>query len=323
MIRSAWPVRRGWFSVLLTVGLVVGAAAGCTTVAEPEARRSSRPAWSSASASASSSLASSATPTLSPPRPRSTSRSATTSGQPSVTRRSSAASTSTAPTATAPPGTSPTNGAAFHVGIVATTFWVGEIFDPNAADGSQMISTYDAHWFAHYGGCDGVVVGSECRTEKRTALYNYFPSSMTPLQNPFYLDLPYDDINDRTGFARRCAVIGWANQPGFAGHCDDDTFSYLKNHWVELVGPNGQTCFGQIEDAGPGLYHDEAYVFGTAAPSNRRYGGAGMDVSPALNGCLGFADLNDASSRVSWRFVDEGQVPAGPWRILITTQPVD
>ena len=44
-----------------------------------------------------------------------------------------------------------------HTGIVATTFWVGEIFDPTASDGSQVYSTYDSRWAAHYGGCDGIV----------------------------------------------------------------------------------------------------------------------------------------------------------------------
>ena len=83
-----------------------------------------------------------------------------------------------------------------HTGIVATTFWVGEIFDPNAEDGSQMLSTYDANWFANFGGCDGCHGQGVCQTEKRVASNDYFPSRMTPKQNPFYLDLPYDDIND-------------------------------------------------------------------------------------------------------------------------------
>ncbi|MFH5880434.1 hypothetical protein [Arthrobacter sp. NA-172] len=45
----------------------------------------------------------------------------------------------------------------WHTGIVSTTFWVGEIFDPNAADGSQVTSTYDSRWMQSYGGCDGLV----------------------------------------------------------------------------------------------------------------------------------------------------------------------
>ena len=31
------------------------------------------------------------------------------------------------------------SGYPWHTDIVATTFWVGEVFDPNASDGSQVI----------------------------------------------------------------------------------------------------------------------------------------------------------------------------------------
>jgi hypothetical protein len=211
-----------------------------------------------------------------------------------------------------------------HTDIVATTFWVGEIFDPKAADGSQVYSTYDSDWQAHYGGCDGVVVKGRCQTERRTSANGFFPTRMTPKENPFYLDVPYDDLNDKTGFRLRCSVVPWASDPGYAGHCADTSFSYMKNRWVQLTGPDGRTCYGQIEDAGPGQYHDARYVFGrsNARPANHRYGGAGADVSPALNGCLGFGELNGDSDRISWRFVDEADVPDGPWRRIVTTSGV-
>ncbi|WP_166878076.1 hypothetical protein [Salinibacterium sp. ZJ450] len=201
-----------------------------------------------------------------------------------------------------------------HTKIAATTFWVGEIFDANAADGSQMLSTYDANWFANYGGCDGVSTGGACDTEPRVAANGFFPSSMTPKQNPFYLDLPYDDVNDPTGFANRGAVIPWANDPAYAGQVGEQGKSLMKNRWVKLM-KDGQTCYGQIADAGPGEYHDSEYVFGAgdARPANARYGGAGMDVSPALNGCLGFSDLNGMSDLVDWQFINYEDVPAGPW----------
>ncbi len=207
-----------------------------------------------------------------------------------------------------------------HTGIISTTFWVGEIFDPNASDGSQMLSTYDGSWYAHFGGCDGVSKAGKCATEKRTAATGYFPTSMTPLENPFYLDLPYDDVNDSTGYKNRCAVIPWANDPGYAGHCTDQGFSYMKNRWVKLIGPHGNACFGQIEDAGPARYHDSAYVFGSARPSSTKFNNAGMDVSPALNGCLGFSELDGQSDKVSWQFVSS---PApGPWTKVVTTRQV-
>ncbi|TIH33025.1 hypothetical protein [Subtercola vilae] len=219
-----------------------------------------------------------------------------------------------------PSGSLPTDGYPWHTNIVATTFWVGEIFDPNAADGSQVYSTYDSNWASNYGGCDGVLVTGVCSTEVRTASNGYFPSQMTPRQNPFYLDLPYDDVNNPAAFAQRGSVIPWAQQAGFKDHLSDPSVSLMKNRWVELR-RGTQTCFGQIEDAGPGQYDDAAYVFGSAdaRPQNTRYGGAGMDVSPALNGCLGFADLNGDTDTVSWRFVDDTSVTPGPWTTLVTT----
>ncbi len=210
-----------------------------------------------------------------------------------------------------------------HTGIVATTFWVGEIFDPNASDGSQVISTYDSEWFAHFGGCDGVIVGADCATEARTAENGYFPTSMTPQENPFYLDLPFDDLNDPAAFARRASVIPWAQEPGYAGRATDESFSYMKNRWVKIT-KDGRTCYGQIQDAGPGQYDDAEYVFGAddRRPVNAKFNGAGMDVSPALNGCLGFADINGQDDLVDWQFVDDKDVPEGPWRTIVTSSQV-
>ncbi|WP_218129986.1 hypothetical protein [Pseudonocardia oroxyli] len=210
-----------------------------------------------------------------------------------------------------------------HTDVVATTFWVGEIFDPQAADGSQELSAYDSHWLKSYGGCDGVVVDGRCETERRTVANGFFPTVMTPRENPFYLDLPFDDLNDPDAFAMRADVVPWAGDPGYAGRADDRRFSYMKNRWVQLT-KDGVTCFGQVQDAGPGQYADHVYVFGAddARPQNARYNGAGMDVSPALNGCLGFADLNGQDDRVSWRFVDDVGVPDGPWKTVVTTSPV-
>lgn len=211
-----------------------------------------------------------------------------------------------------------------HTGIVSTTFWVGEIFDPSAADGSQMFSTYDDDWFAHFGGCDGVVANIACQTEHRIGANGYFPRHMKPKENPFYLDLPFDDVNDSKAFSRRAQVIPWANDPGYAGHATDPEFSYMKNRWVQIT-KGTKTCYGQIEDAGPGRYNDATYVFGSAdaRPQNREYNNAGMDVSPALNGCLGFASLDGENDRVSWRFVESGAVPNGPWRWVVTSSGVN
>jgi hypothetical protein len=224
------------------------------------------------------------------------------------------------PTATSAPSPS---GYPLHTGIVATTFWVGELFDPTASDGSQVFSTYDSLWMVNYGGCDGVEIAGVCETEARSAENGYFPTAIQPRENPFYLDLPFDDINDPAAFARRDTVVPWAGQEPYASHQGDQGFSYLKNRWV-AISYGGSTCYAQIEDAGPGEYDDAEYVFGAddARPVNARYGGAGMDVSPAVVGCLGFDELNGEQAGVSWAFVDDADVPEGPWSTIVTTSQV-
>ena len=211
----------------------------------------------------------------------------------------------------------------WHTGIVATTFWVGEVFDAGASDGSQVLSTYDARWQENYGGCDGIRSGERCETEPRTAAGDFFPTAMTPKHNPFYLDLPFDDLNDPGAFARRAEVVPWADRPGFRGRAADEGFSYLKNRWVQLR-KDGRTCYGQVQDAGPAQYDDAEYVFGAddRRPVSREFNGAGLDVSPALNGCLGFAELDGQSDVLDWRFADDEDVPGGPWKRIVTTQEV-
>ena len=101
----------------------------------------------------------------------------------------------------------------------------------------------------------------------------------------------------------------------------------MKNRWVEIIhrrdGRN-RVCYGQIEDSGPYLYSDAGYVFGSTdqRPRSRLARNAGMDVSPALRDCLGFNGLNNDRNEVDWRFVDDGRVPRGPWRMIVTTRHV-
>lgn len=249
-------------------------------------------------------------------------------------------------------GSAPAAGRVYplHTNIISTTFWVGELFNPVAADGSQVCSTYDSQWAKRWsgkdngsvagsgtdcagaplGGCDGVPSGSgssfQCATEVRTAANNYFPThpSVTPLENPFYLDLPFDDLNDNTGYSTRATAIPWANDPGFSGNATNQNFSYMKNRWVKIM-KGGRTCYAQIQDAGPGQYHDTTYVFGStnARPASTAFNNAGMDVSPAVNGYLQYASLDGQNDAVSWQFVDAVDVPQGPWTQVVTTSQVD
>lgn len=223
------------------------------------------------------------------------------------------------PTSTAPDPPAPFQ-YPWHTGIAATSFWVGQVIS-GASDGSQAISTYDPQWETHYGGCDGTVIDGRCQADPRTAANGFFPTAMTPQQNPFYLDLPFDDVHNATARAERATVIPWAHDPRYADQLADG--SLMKNHWVELT-TAGHTCYGQVEDAGPTVYDDAHYVFGThdERPANKKINNAGLDVSPALNACLAFTHGYDSDQdRVNWRFVDETATPTGPWTRIVTTNP--
>ncbi|MCC6383339.1 MAG: hypothetical protein IT304_12605 [Dehalococcoidia bacterium] len=198
-----------------------------------------------------------------------------------------------------------------HTNITATVFWIGEP-QGNGSSEDNSISAYDDAWQRHYGGVDDP-------SYRRSAANSYFPRGFTPKENPFYLDVPYDDLNLPKTRAERMRVIPWARGMQDPG----DGVSLMKNRWVKVRKGN-RVCYGQVEDAGPYRYGDTKYVFGSddRRPLARRANNAGMDVSPALRDCLGFRDLNGDRDRVDWRFVDAVDVPDGPWKRVVTTSGV-
>lgn len=208
-----------------------------------------------------------------------------------------------------PPTTPPTNtsGYPLHTNITATVFWVGE---PQGAGSSEdnALSAWDDAWQAHYGGYDDYVNRN-----------GYYPVGFTPKENPFYLDFPYNDFNNN-GVRKVDAfqVVPWANEKTWGS-----LESLMKNRWVKIM-KNGNTCYGQIEDAGPYVYNDYKYVFGTTdpRPQSTTANNAGMDVSPALRDCLKFNGLNNADNKVDWQFVNFADVPEGPWKQIITTSQI-
>jgi hypothetical protein len=177
----------------------------------------------------------------------------------------------------------------------ATVFWVGE---PGSGDNryiSNVTSAWDQNWLAHYGGVDDP--SHRC---------GYEPCSFTPRENPFYVALPYDDMTEGGVTKPSAATIPWFVKPGRK--------SILKNRWI-AIRANEQTCYAQWQDVGPFVSDDTAYVFGTATePRNKVLAGAGIDLSPAVRDCLHVQPI----SRVSWRHVDEKEVPSGPWRKTVT-----
>jgi hypothetical protein len=183
--------------------------------------------------------------------------------------------------------------------VITTQFWVGEQSDESNGYIPNHESYWDDQWLEHFGGVDDPA----CRN-------GYHPCAFTPLENPFYVALPYGEYDEAgTGLKASAQRIPWFSSDG--------TEPLLKNQWVE-VRYKSNVCYGQWQDVGPFLTDDFMYVFGTQAPSNTFGVKAGLDVSPALWDCLGLA-TNDVTT---WRFVRASEVPDGPWKEIITTRGV-
>lgn len=83
----------------------------------------------------------------------------------------------------------------------------------------------------------------------------------------------------------------------------------LKGRWLQIF-YNKRSCYAQWEDCGPWVTDDWQYVFGNLPPKTRQNGAAGIDISPSIRDYLGVA----SGGKLHWRFVEEGQVPYGPWK---------
>jgi hypothetical protein len=187
-----------------------------------------------------------------------------------------------------------------HTGITTTVFWCGE--HASSANGyiANLTSAWDPRWVEHFGGEDD--------PRRRDG---WRPAAFAPRENPFYVALPYNDFDARgrrrPGYR---ALIPWAGSRTYGA-----TESAVKNRWIQVV--NGaRVCYAQWEDVGPYSEDDAPYVFGGARPKNRRAPAAGLDLSPATRDCLGVGGI----STLSWRFVDDDEVPAGPWKTIVTTR---
>ena len=185
-----------------------------------------------------------------------------------------------------------------HRTITATVFWVGE-------RPGNIASAWDERWSEHFSGYD------DPDPSKRL---DYRPRDFVPRENPFYVALPYNDIHRGRRRADASQVIPWASDRDW-GQLE----SMCKNRWVRIV-RDGRICYAQWEDVGPFNVDDAAYVFGdeAARPRTSRNQAAGIDLSPAVRDYLGL----DGMDAVDWQFVEEADVPDGPWRDTVTTSQI-
>jgi hypothetical protein len=181
----------------------------------------------------------------------------------------------------------------WKLNIMTTVFWVGEQADfDNPVPNDK--SAWDGDWSSSYGGYDNPDSG---------ARRNFIPIDFLPRQNPFYVALPYNDVDDHHTKPEAAQVVPW-----FKKAFVRDGQSVCKGRWVAIRHGN-RVCYAQWEDAGPFRTDDWQYVFGNECPKSNRNQDAGLDVSPAIRDYLDIGGMDACD----WKFVDFCHVPEGPW----------
>ncbi|GAA5119967.1 hypothetical protein GCM10023212_12840 [Luteolibacter yonseiensis] len=185
--------------------------------------------------------------------------------------------------------------------VTCTIFWIGEQpTDRNPTPNCK--SSWDQNWSANFGGYDNP--DPTQRIANHTT-GDFRPKNFIPKLNPFYIALPYND------------VLGWAAHkpeasrviPWFGRMRPEPGKTVCKGRWVQIY--NGsRSCYAQWEDCGPWVTDDWEFVFGNKPPKATQNGAAGIDISPSVRDYLGMR----SGQKVHWRFVEDGQVPYGPWK---------
>ena len=185
--------------------------------------------------------------------------------------------------------------------ITATIFWIGEQPTQNNPT-PNCKSSWDTRWAINYGGYDNPDPAQRiaCHTTG-----DFRPKGFTPQLNPFYIALPYNDVM-RGGRHKPEAsrVIPW-----FSRMDPPPGRTVLKGRWIQIYF-NGRSCYAQWEDCGPWVTDDWEYVFGDKRPKATQNNSAGIDLSPSVRDYLGMR----SHQKVHWRFVEDSQVPHGPWK---------
>jgi hypothetical protein len=189
----------------------------------------------------------------------------------------------------------------WKLNIVTTIFWIGERPAANNPVPNNK-SSWDPEWAVRYGGYDD---------PEPSGRRDYRPVNFVPRQNPFYVALPYNDVEGGHTKLEAAGVIPWFKET-FAR----DGQTTLKGHWVAIRHGN-RVCYAQWEDCGPFRTDHWQYVFGDERPRPNLNRGAGLDVSPSVRDYLGLHGMDACD----WRFVDFRDVPSGPWELYGDNNP--
>lgn len=189
----------------------------------------------------------------------------------------------------------------WHLNVTVTVFWIGE--QPTANNKvPNCKSSWDQSWMENFGGYDNPEPSARIANHSSG---EFRPKGFVPKLNPFYVALPYNDVVSSSSHKSEASrVIPW-----FARLRPEPGDSVCKGRWLQIY--NGsRICYAQWEDCGPWVTDDWEYVFGNKKPKNGSNGSAGIDISPAVRDYLSLP----SGKRVHWRFVEDAEVPYGPWK---------
>lgn len=193
--------------------------------------------------------------------------------------------------------------------ITTTLFWIGEQpTDRNPVPNCK--SSWDQNWMQTFGGYD------DPNPANRIANHTtgeFRPKAFIPKANPFYVALPYNDVlGGQAHKPEASRIIPW-----FSRMRPEPGKTVCKGRWIQIY--NGRrSCYAQWEDCGPWVTDDWEYVFGNKPPKTKSNGGAAIDISPAIRDYLGLA----SGKKVHWRFVEDAEVPHGPWKKYGQQSPI-
>lgn len=190
-----------------------------------------------------------------------------------------------------------------HENIVTTWFQAGAPAGPDDLGISNESSAWYSDWSQHM--CTVDSDGSRELGQKGC-------------DNLYYFALPCADYDEAGPIPEHIEMSPWKSEVGG---------SAFKNRWIQVnlqLGSLIRTVFVQWQDVGP-LYTDDCeYVFGEERPRQERTGDveSALDISPAAFKYL-VGDLSIGRFKTEWHFVDEAEVPPGPWTKNITTARPD
>lgn len=204
------------------------------------------------------------------------------------------------------PSPSVSNRYPWKTGVVTTLFWIGHgASDKSEGNRGRTRSAWDPKWVENYGGYDNP------DPEKRG---NFGPVDFAPKLNPFYVALPYNDVDGQGNTKPEAKVV----IPWFGQAFVEEGKSVCRDRWVAVRDSSaGRVCYAQWSDCGPFQTDHWQYVFGNEKPKPNVDKGAGLSVSPAVRAFLGLS----VTDVVDWKFVEFKDVPKGPWALYGANNP--